>query len=157
MTNFEKASAIAQEVVDTCVTDNIFNGLVFKAAQLGAIRMGEWKDKQNKNRCTQYDKDMLEAIAYCVKNGISLQQEHLNWIKRHTTIKNEDDFGYLHKFKVGQHIRLKSLPNSNIEIIGISNEGYIYMGCEDGYILPWNVRKTLPFKYENNYEVIKQC
>lgn len=62
------------------------------------------------------------------------------------------------KFKIGQHIRLKILPNSNIEIIDINNAGYIYMGdaVVNGSIVGQE-KKIIPFEYEDDYEVIDFC
>ena len=55
--------------------------------EINAKRVGfqqgyEQAEKDNRIEFKQYDKDMLNAIEYCVKNGKPIQECHLNWIKR---------------------------------------------------------------------------
>lgn len=37
----------------------------------------------------EYDKDMLGAILYCIKNNRPLENEHITWIERNVGIRNE--------------------------------------------------------------------
>lgn len=63
------------------------------------------------------------------------------------------------KFKVGQHIYLKCLPNSDIEIVDVTDDGYVYIGSVYGSngAHTHRGRKNIPFKYENDYAVKEDC
>lgn len=41
----------------------------------------------------EYDKDMLEAIEYCLKNNRPLEREHFVWLKKYCEQKLADDAG----------------------------------------------------------------
>ena len=63
------------------------------------------------------------------------------------------------KFKVGQHICLKDYPRTDIEIVDVTEDGYVIIGgkYDSNGAYTYKGCKTIPFKYENDYAIKKDC